>query len=113
MDNQWHLRFRRSLDEFLMREWERLLAMLDDFHLSSERDEVFRDLENSGKFTTRSLYRHLSFNLEELRMQVCVIWGCRASLKVQIFLWMAYHDRIQCGVQLKKRKWSSLANCNL
>ena len=112
MDNQCQLRFRRSSDEFLMREWERLLAMLDDVHLSM-RGEVFWVLENSGKITTRSLYRHLSFNLEELRMQVCVIWGCRASLKVQIFLWMAYHDRIQCGVQLKKRKWSSLANCNL
>ena len=104
MDNQCQLRFRRSSDEFLMREWERLLAMLDDFHLSSERDEVFRDLENSGKFTTRSLYTHISFGGVK-NARVCEIWGVQGS-----FFFLAYHDRIQCGVQLKKKRWTGLRN---
>lgn len=32
-------------------------------------------------------------------------------LKVKIFLWMAIHDRIQCGVQLKKKQWSGPEAC--
>jgi hypothetical protein len=32
---------------------------------------------------------------------------------VQIVLWMAFHDRIQCGIQLKKRKWSGPVQCKI
>lgn len=30
---------------------------------------------------------------------------------MKIFIWMAVHDIIQCGVQLKKKKWSGPAKC--
>jgi hypothetical protein len=33
------------------------------------------------------------------------IWGTNVPLKVQIFLWMAWHDRIQTTHQLKRRNW--------
>lgn len=33
------------------------------------------------------------------------------SFEVKIFLWMAYHDRIQSGVQLKSKKWSGPEDC--
>jgi len=35
-----------------------------------------------------------------------LIWKSPVPLKVKIFFWMAMHDRIQCGVRLKKKKWS-------
>ena len=41
------------------------------------------------------------------------IWKCKIPLKVQIFLWMAFQDRIQSAVQLKKRKWGGDAGCKL
>ena len=44
-------------------------------------------------------------------MQMMLIWKCNIPLKVKIFLWMAIHDRIQCGVQLKKKKWSGPEEC--
>jgi hypothetical protein len=43
--------------------------------------------------------------------QMMLIWTCNVPLKVKIFLWMATHDRIQCGVQLKKKQWSGPKAC--
>ena len=33
------------------------------------------------------------------------------SLKVKIFLWMAWHDRIQTAQQLKRRNWDGSKRC--
>ena len=44
-------------------------------------------------------------------MDLIDIWNCRVPLKIQIFLWMVYHDRIQSVVQLKKRRWAGEVNC--
>ena len=41
------------------------------------------------------------------------IWNTRIPLKIQIFLWMVWHDRIQIAEQLKKRKWSGQVHCKL
>jgi len=40
-----------------------------------------------------------------------LIWKCNIPLKVKIFMWMTAHDRIQCAVQLKKKKWSGQEEC--
>jgi hypothetical protein len=39
------------------------------------------------------------------------IWQCNIPLEVKIFVRMAVHDRIQSGVQLKKKKWSRPEEC--
>ena len=46
-------------------------------------------------------------------MDLIDIWNCRVPLKIQIFLWMVYHDRIQSVVQLKKRRWTGEVNCKM
>jgi hypothetical protein len=47
---------------------------------------------------------------DRLMMQ---LWKCKVPLKIQIFLWMAFNDRIQSAVQLKKRKWRGPAECKM
>lgn len=66
----------------------------------------------AGKFTTRSLYRELTFGgiRDE---QMIDVWACRVLLKIQFFMWMVFHDKIQSAVQLKKRNWSGEVNCKL
>jgi len=73
------------------------------------RDDVFWALERSQQYSAKSLYNLMIFG-EVQDVQIMLIWKCNIPLKVKIFLWMAIHDRIQCGVQLKK-KWSGPEEC--
>ena len=60
-NGQWLLNFRRTLDDFLLQECNRLPMLLRRIQLSSGRDEVVWELEKSGRYTIRYLYRLLSF----------------------------------------------------
>ena len=83
------------------------ITWLSEFH---DRDEVFWALERSHKYLANSLYKLMtSGGVQDVQMML--IWKCNIPLKVKIFLWMATHDRIQCGVQLKKKKWSGPEAC--
>jgi hypothetical protein len=41
------------------------------------------------------------------------IWNTKLPLKIQIFLWMMHHDRLQTAVQLRNRKWDDPKECKL
>jgi hypothetical protein len=56
-----NLTFRRNFGESEQAEWENLGNVLEDVALNSERDIVRWIFEKSGKFTTSSLYRELTF----------------------------------------------------
>ena len=50
-----------------------------------------------------SMYKFITFG--GIRdQQMMNVWKCSIPLKVKIFIWMAAHDIIQSGVQLKKKK---------
>jgi len=87
-----------------------LLDLLNDIQLYEGKDEVFWCLERTKKYTSRSLYRLMTYGGAVDRCMMTV-WQCNIPLKVKIFLWMAVHDRIQCGVQLKKKKWTGPEEC--
>ena len=86
------------------------MMLLDEVSLSDGRDEVFWALERSQKYLANSLYNLMTFGGVQ-DVQMMLIWKCNIPLKVKIFLWMAIHDRIHCGVQLKKKKWSGPEEC--
>ena len=78
--------------------------------LTEGADKVVWKLEKSGKFTTRSVYRFITFGgVIDLRMME--IWRAKISLKLKIFPWMAWHDRIQTAQQLKRRNWDGSKWC--
>jgi hypothetical protein len=66
-------------------------------------------LDPKGRYTTKSLYRTMKDG--GVRDVSEAIWKCMIPLKIQIFMWMAFHDRIQSAVQLKKRRWAGLEEC--
>jgi hypothetical protein len=71
---------------------------------------VFWALERSHKYLVNSLYNLMtSGGVQDIQMML--IWKCNIPLKVKIFLWMATHDRIQHGVQLKRKKCSGPEAC--
>ena len=86
------------------------MLLLGEVSLSDGRDEVFWALERSQQYSAKSLYNLMTFGGVQ-DVQMMLIWKCNIPLKVKIFLWMAIHDRIQCGVQLKKKKWSGPEEC--
>jgi hypothetical protein len=105
VNNEWNIEFRRQFNAAQLEEWERLLEILEQVTLVDGRDEVVWLLEKSQKYTSKSVYRFMtSSGMIDTNMRA--VWKSNVPLKVKIFVWMAAHDRIQCGVQLKKKQWT-------
>ena len=109
-NGQWESQFTRQLNEDLSAYWTQLHDLLNEVTLPEGRDRVVWALEKSKKYSTSSLYKLLtSGGVRDSQMML--IWKCNIPLKVKIFIWMAVHDIIQSGVQLKKKKWSGPVEC--
>ena len=93
-----------------MEEWRELMAKLEAVILTEMDDKVCWKLEHSGQFTTRSMYRFITYP-GVTDVQMMEIWKAKILLKVQIFLWMAWHDRIQTVQQLRRRNWDKAQVC--
>jgi len=56
------------------------------------------------------MYRMLSNRgVENRRMKL--LWESKLPLKIKVFMWLAFQDRLQSGVVLKKRNWQENDNC--
>jgi hypothetical protein len=91
-------------------EWRELMLKLEGITLTKEEDIVTWKLEPSGKYTTRSMYRLITFG-GAIDLRMVVIWNAKMPLKVQIFLWMAWHDGIQTAQQPRRRNWDGSKFC--
>jgi hypothetical protein len=108
-DGQWNIQFRRQLHEVLIEEWDQLQDMLSEVTLGDGRDIVYWALEQSKKYSTGSLYMFItSGGVRD--QQIMNVWKCNIPLKVKIFIWMASHNRIQSGVQLRRNNGRVLKN---
>ena len=88
------------------------MDQLEEVQLNSEKDVVKWVLEKSGQFTTKSMYRWISHRgVVNKRLQL--MWGSRLPLKLKTFIWLITHDRLQTGVELRKRKWKGSGVCNI
>lgn len=93
--------------------WTELKLDLNGVQLDiNSGDRVVWSLNKSGVFSVKSLYRFLSFGgVIHTRNQK--IWKSKIPLKVKIFLWLAFQDRLQTTSQLKVRKWKGVDKCIL
>ena len=73
--------------------------------LEDGRDIVYWALEQSKKYSTGSL---LLVGVRD--RQMTNVWKCNIPLKVKIFIWMACHDRIQSGSNLRRNIGRVLKN---
>jgi hypothetical protein len=85
---EWNLSYRRRFGETEIKEWEELMTKLEEVNLTNSDDRVCWKLERSGKYSTRSMYRFITF-ARVIDVQMMEIWNAKIPLKVQIFLWMA------------------------
>jgi hypothetical protein len=108
----WQLRLIRMLGDDEMREWTDLQSMLRGVTLSQNDDEVSWGLTSLRIFTTGSLYRFMTNGGVNSRM-ASRIWKCKVPLKVRVFLWQVFHNRIQTAIQLKSIDWKGSGKCGL
>lgn len=102
------MRRRLGIDE--VAEWNDLQESLELVQLSAEEDMVTWALEASGKFSTKSLYKFMK-NSGQIDLRMTEIWNSRLPLKIKIFLWMLWHNRVQTEEQLKIRKGKGSERC--
>ena len=89
-----------------------LLVVRPDGEYSSASNRVVWKLERSGHYTTRSMYRFISFGgVVDRRCKK--LWKNKLPLKLKVFVWQALHNRLPTGVDLKRKKWRGDANCPL
>jgi len=41
------------------------------------------------------------------------VWKSKLLMKLKVYLWQIFHNKLQTGVELKKRKWRGSEKCNL
>jgi hypothetical protein len=110
--NDWNFGLRRMMGETEMAEWTNLMHYLQNFTMSKDDDVVTWGLTPSKMFTTGSLYNFLTNGGMESKMAK-MIWKCKIPLKIRIFLWQVFQDRLQTGQQLKMMKWGGSEHCYL
>jgi hypothetical protein len=59
-----------------------------------EDDRVIWAHEKGGQYWTKSMYRFLSYGGVTSR-RVHVVWSARISLKVRVFIWQMFNDKLQ------------------
>jgi hypothetical protein len=106
----WNLDLRRRLSKEDMAEWEELRIAVEQIELNCEEDVLHWALEPSGKSSTKSLYK-LMANKGVTDHIMTELWSVKLPLKINIFLWVLWHDRVQTGEQLKKRNGKGSENC--
>lgn len=80
---------------------------LDHVQLNEGEDLVKWKLEKSGAYTTKSMLK--DFNSKQLKK----LWKNKMPMKLKVFIWLAFQDKLQTGMALKKRKWKGYSRCIL
>jgi hypothetical protein len=111
-DEEWQVRFRQMMCPEDHKEWSELQQLLQRCHLSTEEDEIIWGLTTSKTFATSSLYKFLTSGGINCHLAKHV-WKCSTSLKIRIFLWQVFQNRILTAQQLKVRNWKGSEFCSL
>ena len=85
--------------------------MLSGTMLSTEQDVVSRSLTNSRKFSVKSLYAKL---LEIPTLDIARgLWKVAIPLKIKVFPWQMFRDRLPSSNNVAKRNGPSDGNCTV
>jgi hypothetical protein len=85
--------------------------LVDEVHLAQGKDQVSWHLENSGKFSVKSLYFKISQGTTVAHFKD--MWEDNVSLKIKIFSWQLALDKLPSNLQIATRRGPSLGGCAL
>jgi hypothetical protein len=105
------VRFRRSLDQEVLRQWGELQGMLTHVLLGTGQDKVSWHLEQAGSYTVKSMYAQLSQGTTVGHFKY--MWEAKLPLKIKIFSWQLALDKLPSGQQIPTRHDPSNGLCAL
>lgn len=85
IDNEWRIDFNRQFGKVEADSWILLKNAMKEVSLNSDPDKVIWGLEKSGRFSVKSLYRHISFG-GRIVSSTQKLWKSKLPLKVKIFI---------------------------
>lgn len=88
------------------------LDIAQGVRLDEQQDKVCWELEKNKIYSTKSLYRFLTFRGAKIA-RMSKIWKTKIPLKIKIFLWQMEYDKLQTGVCLKKMGWRGSDRCGI
>ena len=91
--------------------WDGLVADLAGVNLRPQADSVSWALSRSGKFSVQSLYNKLT---EGPTLDIARgLWKASIPLKIKIFLWQMFRDRLPSSNNITRRNGPSDGSCVL
>ena len=109
--NPPEIHFRRELTGPEQAHLEDLLALIQLVTLSTSADTVTWALSSSGKFTVRSLYRRLCQGQGPAFPMSSGLWKERMPLKIKVFFWQLFRDRLPTSANIAKRSGPTSGLC--
>lgn len=111
-NNVWNIQFTRSFGREEIIQWEDLKNLLFNVEFRERSDSFHWCLHSSGLFSVKTLYIHVSFGgVTSWKLQR--LWRIKIPLKIKIFLWQVFQDRVQTAKQLSLGGWKGDINCVL
>lgn len=104
--------FKRALNLQEFNRWLDLVDRIADVPLSANPDSVSWALNKNKSFSTKSLYRFLSNGGVSSRI-AGFIWKSKLPLKIKLFLWQVFNNKLQVASSLAKRGWHGNCKCCL
>lgn len=104
------LRFRRNLHGILLSEWHTIVAIVNSCSLNNSPDCPKWKWDSKLQFSTASLYRFLSFRGVQVSFAE-MWWHVPVPLKIQIFMWLLFRNKILTKDVLSQKKWQGDMHC--
>jgi hypothetical protein len=109
---EWIIKFRRPFGQVEVYQWRSLIEKLGGVRLQVGLDESYWCLEKKRHYTTKSMYRFLAHR-GVINTHMRRLWKTKLPMKLKVFMWQVFHDKLQTGEELKKRNWKGDGKCSI
>lgn len=103
--------FRRQLSPVQLEAWVALCRRVVGIGLTGDQDKVTWYLVASGKFSVKSLYARMPLGPDLVVARG--LWKARIPLKVKIFLWQMFRNRLPTSDNVARCNGPSDGNCSV
>ena len=101
--------FRRRLTPMLSEQWGVVLDTVNKLPLTDKENRVVWNLNQNGKFSTKSVYKWSEKTLNECHYKW--IWKAKIPLKIKKIMWQMFQSRLPTLDNMAKRNIPANGSC--